>query len=172
MKRALIPISLASILTGLLFLSFVPFAACQPTTVYVDPSITTVTMGLGFTVDINIANVTGLRDWIVILAFDPGFLICLSVDEGPFLQSAGPTSWTVNINNSAGEIDARCGIPPETPEGVNGKGTLAHITFRCRLPGDTPYISVIVSYGLIRAGNGQISSKDMSNKLCRRLGAK
>ena len=138
MKRALIPISLASILTGLLFLSFVPLAACQQTTVYVDPSITTVKWGSEFTVDINIADVTDLRGWAVVLEFNPDLLKCLSVDEGPFLQSAGPTNWTVSIKNSVGEIVATCELSPWTPEGADGSGTLAHVTFRCELPGDTP----------------------------------
>jgi len=137
MKRPLILMGLVSILIGLSFVSIVPLAASTPqTTIFVDPATVTVLLCEQFTVDINIADVVDLMGWTFKITFNPNLVECISVEEGPFLKSAGQITipgW--NINNTAGYVDALNSIM--IGGSASGSGTLANVTFHCLGKGDT-----------------------------------
>jgi len=137
MKRPLILMGLVSILIGSAFVSLVPLAASTPqTTIFVDPATVTVLLYEQFTVDINIADVVNLIGWEFNITFNPNLVECLSVEEGPFLKSAGQVTipaW--RINNTAGYV---CALNSIMFGGApSGSGTLANVTFHCLGKGDT-----------------------------------
>jgi len=113
-----------------------------PTTIYIDPTPVTALECHNFTVAINIKYVTNLYSWQIKLSFNPNLLECLSVTEGPFLRSAGPTIFPPPIiNNAAGTIIAACSLMIPGP-GASGSGTLAYVQFHCDGPGECDLVFV------------------------------
>ena len=107
-----------------------------------------------FNVSITIFNVNDLYGWEFTLSFNPSILEVAShieidpypfphpvtvyhIYEGPFLQTAGETTFYPQINNAFGEANALCMLkfdetPPGgwPPEGADGNGVLATIEFK------------------------------------------
>ena len=98
------------------------------TKVFVDPSTNVYEPGEYFTVDINIADVTGLNAWEVKLSWDSYILYTdkTMITEGPFLKSAGPTSFTSSVFVQTALMSS-VGLTPEVI--ASGSGTLANVTF-------------------------------------------
>ena len=67
------------------------------TMIYVDPPSTTGLIGEYITIDVNVADVTGLSSWEFWLSWDNTVLEYSSITEGPFLQSVGPTYFVTKL---------------------------------------------------------------------------
>jgi len=110
------------------------------TTVYVDPSVTTVLYtGTTFSVNISISDVTDLTAWDFKLFYDATILNGTALTEGSFLKNSGNTFfWPVNFtdtyNATYGLARATCTFMAPGP-GVNGSGVLATITFNTKALG-------------------------------------
>jgi len=94
----------------------------------VDPSSVTANPGDSFTVNINVADVSGLYGWQFKLGFDSKILYANDVTEGPFLDQGGNAFLAKTIDNFQGYVDVACaflgiGFP------VSGSGVLATINF-------------------------------------------
>jgi len=96
--------------------------------IYVDPPSVTAMPGQNFTLNLNIANVTGLWLWDCYMNFDPELLYVNStmIKEGPFLSDVGGTTFSTYI----GPYYIKAGCVFSGPDTVDGNGTLAYITFR------------------------------------------
>lgn len=107
----------------------------QPETCYVS------SIGLNFTININIVNVTDLWCWEFQLFYSSIHLNGTAVEEGPFLKKAGETyfftaNFTDNYDATHGYIDAVCALQKVIP-GAKGNGTLATITFKSKARGSS-----------------------------------
>lgn len=103
------------------------------------PSSIVVGLGITFSADVVIAEVTDLFLFQFDLAFDPTILAATNLDEGAFLPSGGATFFIPGtIDNAAGSItftlDTLLGPIP----GVTGTGTLASVTFDALAFGTSP----------------------------------
>jgi hypothetical protein len=111
-----------------------------PTTVQVTPSITKVTIGTVFNINVTVTDVTNLYAWEFRLYFLNAIINCTSVTEGSFLLSAGTTMFILNVtnnyNSTYGRILAACTLLGGG-KSVNGSGTLATITFKATADGST-----------------------------------
>ncbi|MGD8505767.1 MAG: cohesin domain-containing protein [Candidatus Bathyarchaeota archaeon] len=101
--------------------------------VSVDPKVNSGLTGTSITVNVNVTNVVNLYSYDVNMTFNPAFLNCTSVTEGPFLGTAGMTWWMEpEIRNDKGYIlfgNSLFWMMPPPPPGAGGNGTLATITF-------------------------------------------
>jgi len=106
------------------------------TTVYMDPpTITGVTVGEEFTVNITIRDALNVSMWAAGLTFNPNVLECTGFEEGTFLSDVGSTLWSPGtIDNTAGVITAHAsnflGV-----YNASGDGQLAYLTFTVKAPG-------------------------------------
>ena|GEM_PF-3754666 len=103
--------------------------ASNGTVVAVDPSTSTADPGQYFTIDITIADVTGLYSWGLRIKWSAGLLSTHkdNVTEGPFLLQGGTTSFTKKVFLSYLDVGSiLVGMVP----GVTGSGTLVTITFK------------------------------------------
>jgi len=105
-----------------------------PALVYVDPE-RLVDVGLtpcqNFTININIKNATELNSFNFELTYNPEILEVLEIQEGPFLNSIGPTSiFLKEINNAEGYL--QFGVKLTSQQGASGNGTLAIIEFHVK----------------------------------------
>ncbi len=110
----------------------------------IEPREITVAPGETFTVNITISDVTlensvnGIYGWQFALHFNSSVIQVASVNEGPFLMSAGSTWWTApSINNATGVVVATDLLFPYPDFGAFGSGTLANVTFRVMAQGKT-----------------------------------
>jgi hypothetical protein len=101
--------------------------------VSVSPSSQNVpTPGTTFKVNITITGVTNLWAWSIQLTWNPAFLNCTDVAEGPFLSGqAAPTFFLASPpDNVAGLVDQINDVSMHVPpSGASGDGVLATITF-------------------------------------------
>lgn len=96
----------------------------------ITPSSTSIEEGSSFSVDISISGVSDLFAFEFDLGFDPSILSAISITEGPFLLSGGPTLWLPGaINNTSGLIEFTSNSLQGFDPGVSGSGVLAHIDF-------------------------------------------
>ena len=104
------------------------------TTIYVNPKNSYPLVGLSFTVDIKISDVTNLNAWQLQLIFNPVILNCESITVPPD-NIFGSSIWfpPPKINNALGNILAFCAL--EGAFGVDGSGILCQIEFSCKTPG-------------------------------------
>jgi len=134
------------VLTSILIL-LIPFTTCfllgtskgeTVATVYIDPPVITgLDVGVNFTIDIKVANISKLAGWEIQLFYSPLVLSAISVSEGPFLISVGNTFFPTfppfgvdnNYNSTHGRVFMACAILGETP-GASGNGALASVTFQ------------------------------------------
>jgi len=110
------------------------------TTVYVEPSLTSIEFSQTCQINISISQVIDLAGWEFKLYYPNSILNATSIEEGPFLKSAGSTlylnlSFTDNYNATHGLIWAACSLQGSGP-GANGNGTLATITFKAKYAGN------------------------------------
>jgi len=110
------------------------------TTVYVEPSLTSIEFSQTCQINISISQVIDLAGWEFKLYYPNSILNATSIEEGPFLKSAGSTlylnlSFTDNYNATHGLIWAACSLQGSGP-GTNGNGTLATITFKAKYAGN------------------------------------
>jgi len=127
---------LASLLIFVLANMIITQVGAQQTKVLVFPESHIVpNIGLDFTVNITVQDVTDLYGWEFKLYYPNDILNGTSVAEGPFLKSGGvPTffllhEFTDAYNQTRGRVVALClRVDPDAP-GVNGSGVLATIKF-------------------------------------------
>ena len=122
----------------LLLLSVCPLGIASPeATVLVDREESSVEVGQTFSVNISIANVSGLLGFDFLLSYNSSVLDLVSVGEGSFLKSTGSTFminlttkglvWlAVAVYNPHGEIVS-----------ANGTGVLAVATFKATAEGES-----------------------------------
>lgn len=95
----------------------------------ITPSLSNVTVGDVFTLDIRISGVSDLYAWQLDLDFGPtGLLNASPATEGGFL-GAGQTFGSDPVNNAAGTITNLFSVL-SGPFGVSGTGILASISFQ------------------------------------------
>ena len=101
------------------------------------PVIAPVYVGVPFTLDLIIENVTDLAGWQADIAFNPAVLSAVSVTEGDFLSKDGGSTFFQegSINNTTGEITGL--IAARTTGGsVSGTGVLLSIIFEAQATGE------------------------------------
>lgn len=97
----------------------------------IDPMSSAASVGEEVTLDVNISNVTDLYGFQFDLGFAPGTLSAISITEGTFLFSAGPTFFLPgDIDNTTGTIALTANSLLGPGPGVNGSGTLAILTIK------------------------------------------
>jgi hypothetical protein len=138
LRKSVLPMLLALILSMfMLLIGTVSFAQTNSTTtVYMDPpTITGVTVGEEFTVDIKIRDALNAYSWQAGLTFNPNVLECTGFEEGTFLSDVGGTYWFPGtINNTAGFITAHAStLLGEIT--ASGDGQLAYLTFTVKASG-------------------------------------
>jgi hypothetical protein len=99
--------------------------------VAVDPPTSTVSVGLTFSVNVNITNVALLTAYQLDLYYLKLVLNCTAAVEGPFLGTGGSTFTNFNItnnyNSTHGRIEAYSSLLGFTS--VNGSGVVLTVTF-------------------------------------------
>jgi hypothetical protein len=108
------------------------------------PSLSSVDVGNGFTIDVNAVDVTDLFAYQIDITFDPLAVEAGIVSDGGFLTSGGGLSvfgglLALTIDNTLGVItilDALTGPAPPA-SGVTGTGLLATLGFTARSAGST-----------------------------------
>lgn len=102
-----------------------PALAADPLVSFVaTPS--SVQVGQGVDVSVNIANVTDLYGYQFSMTYDASLLQVTGISEGGFLSSGGPTTFdVVDIDNTTGMVSFVFGALLGPIAGVNGSGTLA-----------------------------------------------
>jgi len=112
-----------------------------PVQLLVNPATQTVGIGSSFTVNIDIAMVSDLYGHEFKVSYNTTVLDCLQVIEGSFLKGSPPTRPTtwypIVINEPGGIISISSALMSVPPNGVNGSGTLATITFNATAGGNT-----------------------------------
>ncbi len=101
------------------------------TKIHVDPPSTTEIIGEYITINVNVADVTGLSSWEFWLSWDNTVLEYSSVTEGPFLQSVGPTYFVTKLfpTPPAPSSFMSVGCMLMVPATASGDGTLATFEF-------------------------------------------
>ena len=101
------------------------------------PVITPVYVGVSFTLDLMVENVTDLSGWQADIAFNPAVLSAVSVTEGDFLLKDGGSTFFQegSINNTTGEITELIAART-TGGGVSGTGVLLSIIFEAQATGE------------------------------------
>jgi len=135
-SRTLLTLLLISMLT----LTFnIQSAKAEPVTILsVYPPLSTALVGENFTINVTITDVVNLYGWQVNITFNPNILSVESAVEGPFLKQVNHTVYLKIIDNNAGYVLASSSfMPPYPPEGANGTGVLASVTFQVKAVGKT-----------------------------------
>jgi hypothetical protein len=138
----------------LAFICSSPSFASSIPALSVDPPISTVTAGSGFTVDVNISNVTDLYDFQFDLTFDPEVLQASNVTEGTFLSDAGSTFFLPGlIDNVGGSISFNADTLLSAIPGASGSGTLAQFDFTALASGTS---DLTISNEILQDSTGAI----------------
>ena len=100
------------------------------------PVTAPVHIGMTFTLDLIIENVTDLAGWQADIAFDPAVLSTVSVTEGDFLSNDGGNTFFQEgtTNNTTGEITGLIGARIGD-DGISGAGVLLSITVEAKTTG-------------------------------------
>ena len=115
------------------------YAVISPGTGFTFSTDTTnVRVGDTFTLRINAEKVTDLAGWQFDLAFDPGVLEAVEVNEGDFLKSGGQTTFFQPgmIDNTSGRI-AGLSSALISKNGTTGTGTLLSVRFSAKAEGNS-----------------------------------
>jgi hypothetical protein len=103
------------------------------TVVYVDPQLVRAKSGDCFTVDLSVSEVEGLAGYWLKLSWDPAVVRFVSVEEGPFLRSAG---WTYFWKSTGqGSFEIFCMVWGSGS--ASGSGVLASVSFEAVARGET-----------------------------------
>jgi Cohesin domain len=106
-------------------------ASLLASTISVQPATLGVTAGQTFTLSVQISGVSNLYGYQFDLGFNSAVLAAISVAEGPFLDSGGPTIFVPGaIDNAGGSIAANADILNGPVSGVSGDGILLTASFR------------------------------------------
>ena len=106
------------------------------------PNLLTVSSGQSFSIDVEASNVTDLYAYQFDVGFDPTILAAVSIVEGPFLATGGPTSFLPGtIDNGGGSISFNADTLTGAIGGVTGTGVLTTIDFTA-LAGGSSAISL------------------------------
>ena len=107
--------------------------ASEVAMIYVSPPVSTAPPGQYFTINLTIADVTGLYDWEVKIRYDLEFLYTndTMIKEGPFLKDIATTIFLKGLGPLG--ISLGCHFLEENK--TDGSGTLATITFRVEKKG-------------------------------------
>lgn len=101
----------------------------------IEPSVTTVSAGSVFAVDVDITDAVDVYAFQFDLGFDQTALSVESVSEGSFLSTGGATFFIPgSIDNSAGTISSTSDSLLTAISGVSGNGTLVTVNFRALVP--------------------------------------
>jgi len=91
-----------------------------------------------FDVAIDVENAQNLGGFVFILSFDGDVLKATSASHTDFIASTGREPVCVDPAIEADAVRLQCVTLRETPAGVDGSGTLAHITFESKKGGTSP----------------------------------
>lgn len=111
--------------------------AFATTTISMNPSAISASVGQNFTIDINISDVYDLYGWEFKLNWTATILEVTNVVEGSFLKKGGSTFFTFKKNNTEGYIIVDCTLLGGIP-GVSGDGILATVEFYVEAVGESP----------------------------------
>jgi hypothetical protein len=110
---------------GIMFAS-----AMGAATLSFNESSPTVNSGQSFSLDVTISGVSDLADYQFNVGYQPTILKVLSVQEGPFLATAGPTLFIPGtISNSSGQVLSIADGIQGNGAGASGSGTLVRVDF-------------------------------------------
>jgi hypothetical protein len=131
-------IVLAIAFASIICLGVVGSARCDGTVISISPSLSTLPqsqIGANFQININISDVASLWSWKVRLNWNPNVLNFTSIDEGPFLKSAGSTLFPPppQRNGSLTEISDTL----LANASVSGNGILATVVFKVLAAGQS-----------------------------------
>jgi len=116
------------------FLLAIPLlAASVPSLLRADAlSVGSATVGEGnFSLDVTITGASDVYAYQFDLTYDPTILQLTSIDEGPFLQSIGPTAFAPGgIDNTLGTATGTVDLFTGSGPGAAGDGTLATFNFQ------------------------------------------
>jgi hypothetical protein len=114
-------------------------AAAQGTTVRIDVPLTPVARDAGpFVASVVVQDVTDLGAFQFDLTYDPTVLTPLDYKEGPFLGSSGRQVNCLPPTPNEGLLRWVCVTLGSAPEGPNGSGVLATVTFAPVAKGSSP----------------------------------
>jgi len=110
------------------------------------PLPSTAAVDTNFYIDITVANVLNLYGWEINMTFNPTVLEVVDMVEGPFLLDfadlMGVSTWPLGplIDNTAGWVQMADSLfpLPDPPDGADGSGVLATITFHVLTEGTVP----------------------------------
>jgi hypothetical protein len=94
--------------------------------------------GEPFDVAVVVDDVTNLGAFEFQLTYDQGIVELQDVQNGPFLASSGRQVNCLPPDKAPGTVLLRCVTLGATPDGPNGSGTLATVTFRALGAGTSP----------------------------------
>jgi hypothetical protein len=107
--------------------------------VTVDPSASIAKVGDVFSVNVNVTNVVNLTAWQLNIYYLNAVINCITVAEGPFLETGGETYFgqniTNNYNSTYGRVLAYSTLLGMTS--VNGSGVILTVTFEALSEGNT-----------------------------------
>lgn len=103
--------------------------------------------GEPFNVAVVVDDATNLGAFEFELTYDQGIVELQDAQEGPFLGSSGRRVNCLPPDKAAGSVLLRCVTLGATPDGPNGSGTLATLTFQPVGAGTSPlhFVRVIVT---------------------------
>lgn len=121
----------------MMFMSTVRSSDAASASLSIEPSSQTVSaIGVTFTVNVSIADVTNLYGYSLKLYYNSTLLNGTQVTEGPFLKSGGQTffdveNFTDNYNSTDGVVFVVClSLTGINAPGVNGAGVLISVQFK------------------------------------------
>jgi hypothetical protein len=115
-----------------------PQAQGQGATVrLVPPTEPPISGGPPFTMSATVDDVTNLGAFELILTYDPAVLRYSDMQQGPFLGSTGRRVQCLPPQAAEGSVGLTCVTLGATPDGPNGSGELATITFEPLAQGST-----------------------------------
>ena len=128
MKRILSGVMLSLLLASVMTSAIVvqPVKSDPTPTISLDPPTRTVRPETNFTVNLNIADVTDLAAWSVVLEWDPSLLELVGATKGSFCEE---WSWYDDINRSEGAYLLLSNDPMVGAGALSGSGTLAELEF-------------------------------------------
>jgi Cohesin domain/PEP-CTERM motif len=120
------------------------------------PASSTVAIGNSFTLDVNVAAVTGLYDYQFDLNFNPTVLQAINLTEGTFLSNAGSTFFLPGtIDNVGGSISFNADTLISSIPGASGSGTLVLFEFTALASGTS---DLTISNEILQNSSGALLS--------------
>jgi len=126
----MLPLLMASIF--IILSSPIPIIAQtnSATTVFLDPpTITGVTVGETFTVNLTILDAPEVFCWQADMTFNATVLECISYSEGEFLETGGKTTWFPGTIDNVAGMTANYGCCLSGTDRASGSGRLAYANF-------------------------------------------